>query len=291
MPTLRESIKIDVAIAPELWLARVDTGELENAILNLAINARDAMPEGGKLTIGAENVTLTESQARQFDNAAPGEYVRLSMIDTGTGMPPEVLEHAFEPFFTTKAFGDGSGLGLSMIYGFATQSGGFPAIESLPDEGTTVSLYLPRAEASEIQEKDCRPLCRPAAQGNTILVVEDDPDVRRLTVTLLKAKGYTVLESETGEEALRLIAENWEIELLLSDVVLAGELSGPAVAEMALKDRPDLRILFMSGYAEDVIRRDREGAGRTVDAELLAKPFTRAQLTEKVEAALQAEQI
>jgi PAS domain S-box-containing protein len=288
--TLGETIAIEVNSSRKPWPAKVDAGELENAILNLAINARDAMPDGGTLTIKTENVTLSAKKAAQFDNAQPGQYVRLSLKDTGEGMPPEVLNHAFEPFYTTKAFGEGSGLGLSMVYGFATQSGGFATIDSRKGKGATVSLYLPRAEASDMPSRDCRPLCQPAEQGGSIMVVEDDPDVRRLTVTLLAAMGYTVLEAEDGETAMLLIHSDRHIDLLLSDVVLPGDMSGPAVAEAAVANRPDLRVMFMSGYAEDVIRRDREGVETTVDADLLTKPFTRAQLAQKIKAAMETDE-
>ncbi|MEN8194986.1 MAG: PAS domain-containing protein, partial [Pseudomonadota bacterium] len=284
--TLGETIAIEVKPSRKPWSAKVDTGELENAILNLAINARDAMPDGGTLTIATDNVTLSAKKAALFSNAQPGKYVRLSLTDTGEGMPAEVLNHAFEPFFTTKAFGEGSGLGLSMVYGFATQSGGFATIDSRKGKGATVSLYLPRADASEMPSRDCRPLCQPAEQGGSIIVVEDDPDVRRLTVTLLSAMGYTVLEAEDGETAMLLIHSDRHIDLLLSDVVLPGDMSGPAIAEAAVAKRPDLRVMFMSGYAEDVIRRDREGADTAIDADLLTKPFTCAQLAQKVKAAM-----
>jgi len=286
--TLGETIAIDVKSSGTPWRARVDTGELENAILNLAINARDAMPDGGTLTIETTNISLSSRQAAGYGDALPGDYVRLSLTDTGHGMPTEVMEHAFEPFYTTKAFGEGSGLGLSMVYGFATQSGGFAAIESKQGKGTTVSIYLPRAKAGDIPERDCRPLCQPSVQGGSILVVEDDPDVRRLTVTLLSAMGYTVLEAEDGEAAIPLIRGGRHIDLLLSDVVLTGDMSGPDIAEAALEIRPDMRVMFMSGYAEDVIRRDREGREKAIDAEMLTKPFTRAQLAQKVKAAMEA---
>ena len=288
--TLGETIAIEVKTSGSPWPAKVDTGELENAILNLAINARDAMPDGGTLTIETMNVSLSSRQAAGYGDALPGDYVRLSLTDTGHGMPAEVMEHAFEPFYTTKAFGEGSGLGLSMVYGFATQSGGFAAIESNQGEGTTVSIYLPRAKAGDIPERDCRPLCQPSAQGGSILVVEDDPDVRRLTVTLLSAMGYTVLEAEDGEAAMPLIRGGRHIDLLLSDVVLTGDMSGPDIAETALEIRPDMRVMFMSGYAEDVIRRDREGREKAIDADLLTKPFTRAQLAQKVKAAMEADE-
>lgn len=287
--TLGETIVIEVKSPRKPWLAKVDAGELENAILNLAINARDAMPDGGNLTIETANVTLSAKNAGQFDDAAPGKYIRLSVTDTGEGMPAEVLEHAFEPFYTTKAFGEGSGLGLSMVYGFATQSGGFVTIDSQKGKGATVRIYLPRAKPGDTPGRDCRPLCQPTRQGGVIMVVEDDPDVRRLTVTLLSTMGYTVLEAEDGESALPLIQGDRHIDLLLSDIVLTGDMSGPAIAEAALVKRPDLRVMFMSGYAEDVIRRDREGREKVIDADLLTKPFTRAQLAQKVRVAMGAD--
>lgn len=287
--TLGERVRIEVKGPDDIWFARVDTGELENAILNLAINARDAMPQGGTLTIETSNVHLSARQAERFDHAEPGRYVRLSLTDTGRGMPAEVLEHAFEPFFTTKDFGKGSGLGLSMVYGFATQSGGFAAIDSREGKGTTVSLYLPRTGAPQTANAEKRNPCRPLDQGGTIMVVEDDPDVRRLTVALLKSLGYTVLEASDGESALPILRNGQAIDLLLSDIVLTGDMSGPAIAEAALKSRPNLRILFMSGYAEDVIRRDREGVAMDVDADLLTKPFSRAELASKIKSTLQVE--
>lgn len=287
--TLGETITIEVKPPSKLWSVRVDTGELENAILNLAINARDAMPAGGTLTIETVNVTLDVEQAARLDEARPGKFVRLSMTDTGEGMSAEVLDHAFEPFYTTKPFGVGSGLGLSMVYGFATQSDGFATIESRKGTGVTVSLYLPRAGGKDEPDSDSRPLCAPVSQGGSIMVVEDDPDVRRLSVTLLSAMGYTVHEAEDGESALAIIMSDRHIDLLLSDIVLPGDMSGPEIAEAAVARRPDLRVMFMSGYAEDVVRRDREGQKRTIDADLLTKPFTRAQLAQKVRVALGVE--
>jgi two-component system CheB/CheR fusion protein len=284
--TLGESVRIETDVPQDSWPAMVDSGELENAILNLAINARDAMPAGGTLTLESRNIELGKDEAAQHEDVSAGDYVRLSVRDTGAGMSPDVLEHAFEPFYTTKRFGKGSGLGLSMVYGFTTQSGGFATIESECGVGTSVHLYLPRAGQCEGSKQEIRQPCVSDGDGETILVVEDNPDVRRLTVTLLSAMKYKVVQAEDGESAMPIIRGKGKIDLLLSDVVLPGDMSGPAIAEEALQRRPRLPVLFMSGYAEDVIRRDREGGDATVDADLLTKPFTRAQLGEKVKAAL-----
>jgi PAS domain S-box-containing protein len=287
--TLGETVAVEPRLANDTWPARVDRGELENAILNLAINARDAMRGGGILTIDTGNVTLDREAAARFQDAKPGDYIRIALGDTGCGMAPNIVNHAFEPFFTTKPFGEGSGLGLSMVYGFATQSGGFASIRSQVGEGTTVSVYLPRANCSERSACGGAAARQPNSEGASVMVIEDDPDVRKLTVTLLKSMGYSVLAAEDAETALPLLLGNVHIDLLLSDVVLPGDLTGPAIAEQALARRPRLRVLFMSGYAKDVIRGERDGKEKAIDADLLAKPFTRAQLAGMVKSALGAE--
>lgn len=282
-----ETVTVKAKMGRKLWPAKVDRGQLENAILNLAINAQHAMPRGGTLTLGARNRRIGKAAAAKHENAVAGDYVLLSVSDTGQGMSKDVLAHAFDPFFTTKGVGEGSGLGLSMVYGFASQTGGFVEIESEPGAGTAVTVFLPRASAA-IQAARESPLERAAEQpGGTVLVVEDDPDVRMLTVALLSSLGYSVLAAEDGEQALPLLEGDDAIDMLLSDVVLPGDLSGPAIAEVAIRLRPDLKILFMSGYAEDVIRRGREGGLRSVDADMLSKPFTRAELARKVQATLE----
>ncbi|MDH3229001.1 MAG: PAS domain-containing protein [Alphaproteobacteria bacterium] len=285
---LGETVKVEMTAGKRAWPARVDRGQLENAILNLAVNAQHAMPRGGTLTLETRNTKIRRADAARHKNARAGDYVVLSVADNGHGMPPAVLEHAFEPFFTTKAVGEGSGLGLSMVYGFASQSGGFAEIESRPDEGTTVRIYLPRA-VGQRQRTSVRPQEETLVQaGGTILVVEDDPDVRRLTVTLLSSLGYSVLEAQDAEHALPLLAGDDAIDMLLSDVVLPGDQSGPVIAETARRLRPDLKVLFMSGYAADVLGRDREAGPHTVSADLLSKPFTRAELARKVSTTLKS---
>ncbi len=287
--TLGEKIEIETRVPDSLWQAQADPGQLENAVLNLAINAQHAMQHGGKLVIEATNVTLDANAANRITDAIPGAFVMLSMTDTGQGMSSEVLKRAFEPFFTTKDVGEGSGLGLSMVYGFAKQSGGFVTIESVVGSGSCVKLHLPRAV-------DCKPAvpvkpagARPEGRGETILVVEDDPDVRKLTVALLTRLGYAVLEAEDGETALSIFDENPEIDLLLSDVVLPGDISGPEIADAARRRRADLNVLFMSGYAEDVVRRQASSAGQNQAAwdDLLPKPFSRSDLARKVREVLE----
>lgn len=285
---LGETVKVEVAKGRKNWPARVDKGQLENAILNVAINAQHAMQRGGTLTLGVRNAKLGAAGAAKRENVAPGDYIVLTMADTGAGMPSDVLEHAFEPFFTTKEIGEGSGLGLSMVYGFASQSGGFVEIESDEGKGTTVKIHLPRANgAKKPAVAKPREEKISAGAGGSVLVVEDDPDVRRLTVTLLSSLGYTVLEAEDGEHAIPLLEGNEDIDLLLSDVVLPGDQTGPAIAEAGTRIRPNLKVLFMSGYAEDVIRREQEGGQRSIDADLLSKPFTRAELARKVRTTLE----
>jgi len=277
--TLGETIEIETALAEGLWRMRVDPHQLENALLNLAINARDAMPKGGKLTIASANIRLDAAGAAALGDLAPGDYVRLSVSDSGTGMAPEVIEHAFEPFFTTKEVGKGSGLGLSMIYGFVKQSGGHVTIASEVGQGTTVHLYLPKSEAA----KAPAPMEEPPARGETVLVIEDDEDVRHLVVNVLSRLGYQVLEAGDGATADAVLARAPEIDLLLSDVVLPGGRSGPEIVAQAQRQRPALKSLFMSGYAPEGMSHQGqlpEGAA------LLQKPFTKHDLAQKVRAVL-----
>jgi PAS domain S-box-containing protein len=279
--TLGEHIEVVVVVEEGLPPCRADPGQLDNALLNLALNARDAMPKGGKLTIEA-CLREIEGEHPSFDqDAVPGTYVSIAVTDTGAGMTPEVRDRALEPFYTTKDAGKGSGLGLSMVYGFAKQSGGYLRLYSEPGRGTSVSIYLPSAEPGEvITQREGRK----AERGHEcILVVEDDPDVRDLAVGFLNALGYRVLEAGTAAEALNLLGEHREIDLLFSDVVLAGGSDGPELARQAQRDRPDLPVLFTTGYARGALS-EMDDAHPTYD--LLRKPYTREELALRIRQAL-----
>jgi CheY-like chemotaxis protein len=259
--------------------------QLENALLNLAINARDAMPDGGKLTIETANARLDDEYAASQLELTPGQYVMLAVTDTGSGMAPDEAEKAFEPFFTTKEVGKGSGLGLSMVYGFAKQSGGLAKIYTETGEGTTVKLYLPRS----MQPADSPALVRHGdsdtvePQEATIMVVEDDADVRALTVTMLKSIGYAVLEAGRGDDAIDILRKDGPADLLLTDVVLPGALNGRDLAGKMTEIFPNIGVLYMSGYTENsIIHHNRLDEGVV----LLQKPFRRADLAQKVSAVL-----
>lgn len=273
--TLRESIAVETIAADRLWAANVDPGQLENAILNLALNARDAMPEGGKLTLETANVELDQDYVAQHADVRVGQYVMLAVTDTGMGMTPEVLSHAFEPFFTTKGMGRGSGLGLSMIYGFVTGSGGHVKIYSEPGIGTTVKMFLPRALQVEAAVP-AQPLPARERKGvETILVVEDDGEVCDKVEKLLRSLGYGVLVAQDGPSALAALQSPTPIDLLLTDVGLPHGMNGAELARLARERLPDLGIVFMSGYTQGAFRANgllEEGA------ELLSKPFRRSDL-------------
>jgi signal transduction histidine kinase/CheY-like chemotaxis protein len=287
--TLGESIKIETALADDLWRAFADPNQLESAILNLAVNARDAMPEGGNLMIETANVRLDRTYADIHDVAAPGPYVMIAITDTGSGMPTEIAERAFEPFFTTKEVGRGTGLGLSQVYGFIKQSGGHVKIYSEPGEGTTVRIYLPRhvphGEERNI-DADGAPETPAAAESETILVVEDDEDVRATSVESLRQLGYRVLDAPDGAAALRLLEREPGVQLLFTDVGLPGGMNGRRLAEEARRRRPDLRVLFTTGYARDaIVHQGRLDPG----IELIVKPYTYAALAAKIRAVMAAE--
>jgi signal transduction histidine kinase/CHASE3 domain sensor protein/FixJ family two-component response regulator len=279
--TLGEHIEVQVVDAAGLWPAMADPAQVESALLNLALNARDAMPGGGRLTIEVANKVLDYDYARQHTEVAHGDYVMLAVSDTGTGMPPDVLARAFEPFFTTKPSGMGTGLGLAMVFGFAKQSGGHVKIYSEPGEGTTVRLYLPRAVGFESagSPRDEAPMELPHGSA-TILVVEDDAGVREVTVEMLRDLGYRVLAAADGAAALRVFGENdAKVDLLLADIVLTGGMKGHEVARRLSEVRPGLRTLFMSGYTENAVVHH----GRLDDGvQLIGKPFSRSQLARKV---------
>jgi CheY-like chemotaxis protein len=277
--TLEEHIDIEIVTAAGLWNCEVDPAQLENALVNLAINARDAMPDGGKLTIETANARLDEEYAAAQAEVTAGEYVMLAVTDTGSGMPPEIRERIFEPFFTTKDVGQGSGLGLSMIFGFIKQSGGHVTIYSEDGEGTTVKLYLPRSAETESIERKIMTDEAPVARGETVLVVEDDSDVRTLAVALLSSLGYQIMEAATGAAALRQLDSTTRVHLLLTDVMMPGGMSGTELAAEASRRVPGIQVLYMSGYTENAILHH----GRLdVDAELLQKPFGRAGLAQAV---------
>ena len=251
--TLGERVDLSLALADELWLTRCDPNQLESAILNLAINARDAMSAGGQLTIKTSNVRIDAASSAFQRDMKPGEYVCISVTDTGTGMSKETLARAFEPFFTTKPTGQGTGLGLSMIYGFARQSEGHALIYSEPDEGTTVHLYLPRYSGAEQEDMAAQAAAQAALEseaGEVVLVVEDEAVVRGLIVEVLGELGYRAIEAADGPAGLAILQGDGRIDLLMTDIGLPG-LDGRQVADGARQVRPDLKVLFMTGYAEN----------------------------------------
>ena len=269
--TAGPGIQIETAGAPDAWTAFVDVSQLENALLNLCINARDAMPEGGRILLETSNRWLDHDASRACD-LSEGAYLRLSVTDTGTGMSPEVMAHVFEPFFTTKPIGQGTGLGLSMIYGFAQQSGGQVHVQSAVGEGTCVSLYLPRhhgaAPGDELAPGQAT--LEVAQHGETVLLVDDESTVRMLLADVLGELGYTVIEAADSAAGLKLLRSDVHIDLLVTDVGLPGGMNGRQMAEAGMDLRPGLKTLFITGYAENaVMGYGQLGAGMGV----LTKPF------------------
>jgi PAS domain S-box-containing protein len=272
-------IDVEIVQADGLWSTLVDQNQLENALLNLSINARDAMPDGGRLTIETANYTLSGRAARE-SHLPSGDYVSLCVIDTGTGMTKEVLDRAVDPFFTTKPLGQGTGLGLSMIYGFVNQSGGQLRIGSEIAKGTTVGIYLPRHFGVEDTALEPEAESVPMTRGReTVLVIDDEPAIRMLAVDVLDELGYLTLDAGDGPSGLKLLNEHPEIDLLVTDVGLPGGMNGRQVADAARVQKPDLKILFITGYAETSVWRDGHSeAGMQV----LTKPFTIESLAQKV---------
>jgi len=275
---LGEQISLEIVGGGGVWPVEVDPNELETAILNLAVNARDAMPDGGKMTIETSNSYLDEAYCRANPDIRPGQYVQIAVTDTGTGMSKAVIERAFEPFFTTKQYGQGTGLGLSQVYGFVRQSGGHAKIYSEAGEGTTVKIYLPRflgrvAPLEDIKSKPSR-----GRADECILVVEDDADVRTYVVETLQTLGYGVLEAAGAEEALRLLQGSPTVSLLLTDVVMPG-MNGRKLADEARQQRPALKVVFMTGYSRNaIVHHGRLDPG----VELIQKPLTSEQLAATV---------
>ena len=280
--TLGEQIEIVVVRRAALWPALVDPAQLESAILNLAINGRDAMPAGGRLVIEIGNAVLTAADLERELDAKPGPYVVLSVGDTGTGIAPEHLDRVFDPFFTTKEVGRGTGLGLSMVFGFVKQSGGLIRLESTLGLGTTVRMYLPRALVAAAVGGGAPVLPAPGGR-ETILLVEDDELVRRYAHDQLVALGYRVITASNGREGLEVVRHRDDIELLFTDVVMPGGMNGADLAEAVRELRPHLPVLFTSGYAENAIVHD----GRLApDVQLLKKPYQRLELARAIRLAL-----
>jgi PAS domain S-box-containing protein len=277
--TLGGANEIQSRLEPSLWRARVDPTGVETAVLNLALNARDAMPKGGRLIIETANVTLDDAYAAANQDARPGEYVMLSVSDNGSGMPADVLARAFEPFFTTKEPGRGSGLGLSMVYGFARQSGGHVKIYSESGHGTTVRLYLPRdrSVATATGPAVMADTSAVPGRGETVLVVEDSPSVRETAASLIQSLGYRVLTADRAQSALDLLDAGTPVDLLFTDIIMPGGVSGVDLARIARDRRPGLKVLFTTGFAEDVL-----GPGASGDGPMLVKPYQRHQLARQL---------
>ncbi len=279
--SLGSSITVETALQKDLWPTLCDPHQLENALLNLCINARDAMPHGGQLTIGTENAHLTPAQAAALPEAKPGAYAMLCVSDTGCGMPPEVVARVFDPFFTTKPLGQGTGLGLSMIYGFVQQSGGHVQISSTVGRGTTVRLYLPRHDgaADDGQREGATATRAQATAEGTVLVVDDEPSVRTLISEVLTDLGYAVHVAWDGPSALQILSSLTAVDLLVTDVGMPGGMNGRQLADAARQQRPGLKILFITGYADTVLSgRDLLGTGMAA----MAKPFTISGLAAKI---------
>jgi PAS domain S-box-containing protein len=280
--TLGETVVLETVLAGRLWRSQADPNQLENAILNLAVNARDAMPDGGKLTIETANAYLDEACVEALAEPVPaGQYVLVAVSDTGTGMSRATKEKVFEPFFTTKAIGKGTGLGLSQVYGFVRQSNGHVRICSEPGEGATIKIYLPRLIGSD-EEPAGMPAKSPTmvkGAGETILVVEDEPDLRAYTAEALRELGYRVLEAADGRAALETVEQHPEIELLFTDVVLTGGMNGRALSDEVWRRRRGLPVLFTTGYtANAIVHHGRLDPGM----HLIGKPFTYTELASKI---------
>jgi PAS domain S-box-containing protein len=285
-PTLGEHVEIESMLEDAIWPALVDRSQLATALLNLAINARDAMPSGGKLTIETANVVLDDSYARIHGEVAPGPYVMVAVSDTGTGIPEALRDRVFEPFFTTKAVGKGTGLGLSMVYGFVKQSGGHIKVYSEEGHGTSIKIYLPRA--SQYAHRSVSPVAAiaPTERGNeTVLVVEDDSMVRNYVIAQLESLGYATLSAANGGEALALVHRGAKFQLLFTDVIMSGSMNGRQLAEEILRIRPSSKVLFTSGYTENAIfHHGRLDPGVL----LLPKPYRKVDLARMVRVALDA---
>ena len=282
-PTLGEHIEITPLLAEDAWTALADPSQLTTAVLNLALNARDAMPNGGKLALETSNVYLDENYASMQDEVAAGNYVMIAVSDTGTGIPAALLERVFDPFFTTKEVGKGTGLGLSMVFGFVKQSGGHIKLYSEEGHGTSVKIYLPRATG--LNQTAAEALVSVDIEGGSeaVLVVEDDPLVRRYVMTQIESLGYTTLEAANATDALHVIDNGANIDLLFTDVIMPGHMNGRQLVDEALKRRPGLKTLYTSGYTENaIVHHGRLDSGVL----LLAKPYRKSELARMIRLAL-----
>jgi signal transduction histidine kinase len=276
--TLGENIALETVSGAGLWKVEADASELESTLLNLALNARDAMPEGGKLTIEISNAYLDDEYCRHHEGIQPGQYVLIAVTDSGAGMSRETIDHAFEPFFTTKEAGKGTGLGLSQVYGFMKQSGGHVKIYSEPGEGTTIKLYLPRREGDEADISSDSSEGSDHGQGETILIVEDDDGVRQYAAEILRDLNYQIIEAKDSATALRLLDAEKQFDLLLTDVVLPGK-NGRELADEVERKRPEVKIIFMTGYSRNaIVHHGRLDAG----TELIPKPLIERSLARKI---------
>ncbi len=276
--TLGEHINASLQCEQDIWPIQVDRAQFEAALLNLAVNARDAMPDGGDLTISVENRVIEEGKS-----LPGGEFVVISVSDTGTGMPPEILQKVFEPFFTTKENGKGTGLGLSMVYGFVQQCHGHVEVDSTPNAGTTIRIFLPRSQETAASPSDVQSTTtQPFGEGRTVLVVEDNPAVRQVAISTLYSLEFQVIEAENGDEAAELLKASKDVSLVLSDVRMPGELSGIDLARLVQRERPEIQVLLTTGYfdGEDTV----EGLN------LLYKPYRAADLAEKIRSLMEAPQ-
>jgi signal transduction histidine kinase/ActR/RegA family two-component response regulator len=279
-----EGAQLRVTPFAEPCLANVDPVQIETALLNLCMNARDAMPRGGTIIIETGKAYLDEHYTRD-DDVTPGRYVFIAVSDTGSGISPEHMPRLFEPFFTTKPPGQGTGLGLSMVYGFVKQSGGHVKVYSEVGRGTSVKMYFPETTGIPAVSTPA-PTEDPRGTGEVILLVEDEPLVRALGVRLLRRLGYTVLEAKDGASALAMVQDDTRVDLLLTDVMLPGQLTGPRIAEELAKRRPEIRVLFASGYSQEMIQLGATDGG---SVHFLSKPYDRARLARAVREALEGE--
>jgi CheY-like chemotaxis protein len=279
--TIGEHLRVETVLAGGVWRAYADPSQLENAILNLCVNGRDAMPDGGRLTIETSNAHLDDAYASAHNEVLAGQYVMVSVSDAGAGMTPEVVERAFDPFYTTKGVGKGTGLGLSQVHGFVKQSGGHVKIYSEPGVGTTVKIYLPRCQGvgAAVDVDTASPLTAPrAVSDEIILVVEDEERVRHLSVDALRELGYTVVQASDASQALVVLTLQPRVDLLFTDIVMP-DMNGRRLADKARETRPDLKVLYTTGYTRNAIVHN---GMLDPDVAFLPKPFTLEQLAVKV---------